>query len=205
MLKKINIASIILISLFTLITILTLTKQTDEVNRFLQSLIQSLETPFLTVFLKIISNLSEWFIYIPVAILLIIIPDLRWKFGIPAAITLTVSAALNALLKNIFAVPRPDVNRLIEITGFGFPSGHAMNSAAFIGIITLLFICRSSEKSHRITASVLAVLFILAIGFSRIYLGVHSPADVIAGYAMGLFLSLCALICTLRATLKIAS
>jgi undecaprenyl-diphosphatase len=68
-----------------------------------------------------------------------------------------------------------------------------MNGAAFVGICVLLFVRYSLNKPRKITVSILAMLFVLAVGFSRVYLGVHNPTDILAGYAMGIFLSLLAL------------
>ena len=191
MAKKTIVAAAISLFVFVLIAILTVTGRLDGANASFMDWTYALETPSLTLILKIITYISEWFVYVPIALLLIAIPRLRWRFGIPASITLATSAVLNVLLKQCFAIPRPDIHRLITETGFSFPSGHAMNGVAFIGICVLLFMRYSSIKAHKAIISVFAVLFLLAVGFSRVYLGVHNLTDIIAGYAMGLSLCLC--------------
>lgn len=196
------IAVVISLVIFILLAIFTVSGQLDGLNNWLMDAIHSLENPVLTVILKIITNIGEWFVYVPVALLLFAVPKLRWRVGFPAAITLAISAAFNALLKHCFAIPRPDTYRLIMETGFGFPSGHAMNGTAFIGICTLLFVRYSSNIWHKLTVSSAAALFILAVGFSRVYLGVHTPADIMAGYAMGIFLCLCVACATNRIEYK---
>jgi len=192
MTKKINIAAAFFMSLFVFTAVLTVAGQADGFNHSLMVWVHAIERPFFTLVLKIITYSGEWFVYAPVALLLVIIPKLRRKFGIPSVITLTASALLNELLKYCFAIARPNDHRLITATGFGFPSGHAMNGAAFIGICALLFARYTSNRSLKTAVSISAGLFITAVGFSRVYLGVHRPTEIIAGYAMGFFLCLCA-------------
>ncbi|HEX7063477.1 MAG TPA: phosphatase PAP2 family protein [Bacillales bacterium] len=101
---------------------------------------------------------------------------------------------LNWLLKSVFARPRPDLEHLIQVSYYSFPSGHAMNSTAFFGFLAFLFHHRLKRKGNQ-TAPVwiIACLLILLIGLSRVYLGVHYPMDVLGGFLAGgswLFLTL---------------
>jgi undecaprenyl-diphosphatase len=101
-------------------------------------------------------------------------------------------AALGGLLillslKAGFARPRPMiVPHLLSVTEFSFPSGHAMMSAViYLSIASLL--AHSIKSGCRKTAMiVMALLLSGVIGFSRVYLGVHYPSDVIAGWSVGL-------------------
>jgi undecaprenyl-diphosphatase len=87
-------------------------------------------------------------------------------------------------LKELFHRPRPD-NPLVPASGFSFPSGHAMMSIAFYGAVAyLLGRNHPDSRPARFLAGVFT-LFILAIGISRVYLGVHYPSDVLAGFAAG--------------------
>lgn len=173
---------------FVVLAVLTLNGQAASFDTAWASRIQSIETPSMTVFLKAVSSIGEWFVYLPIAVLLLIIPKSRFKIGVPAAATLVLSAALNIVLKMLFVVPRPEVHRLIEETGYSFPSGHAMNGTAFIGICAILFLRSSFRKEYKIFAFTIATVFLILTGISRIYLGVHNPCDVLAGYAAGLCL-----------------
>ncbi len=99
---------------------------------------------------------------------------------------------LNLLLKNAFQRKRPNADPLVEALGFSFPSGHAMGSMVYYGFLGYLVV-RSKRKPLRKTGwTLLFAVAIIGIGISRIYLGVHYPSDIIAGYSAGLvWLLLC--------------
>jgi undecaprenyl-diphosphatase len=93
--------------------------------------------------------------------------------------------AANAILKMIIARPRPALAPLIKETDFSFPSGHAMDSLIVYGAIAYLLLQLMPEFRYRALVIPMASLIITAIGFSRVYLGVHYPSDVLAGYLFG--------------------
>ncbi|MBA8771007.1 MULTISPECIES: phosphatase PAP2 family protein [Staphylococcus] len=110
-----------------------------------------------------------------------------YKYKIEAlffALTMIMSGVTNPILKNIFDRERPTLLRLIDISGFSFPSGHAMGATAFFG--SLMFVAhrilKGKSKAFVISAS---ALFIILISSSRVYLGVHYPTDIIAGIVGG--------------------
>lgn len=92
------------------------------------------------------------------------------------------SVVLNKLLKVLFARERPTFHPLIEETGFSFPSGHAMGSMALYGILIAILWNYLPNRMARILLVLICVFMIASIGLSRVYLGVHYPSDVIAGY-----------------------
>lgn len=82
--------------------------------------------------------------------------------------------------------PRPElVDHLIHVTGLSFPSGHATNSA--IVYLTLAGLVAQVERGHRVRSYTFAIAILLVgvIGISRVYLGVHWPSDVLAGWCAG--------------------
>jgi undecaprenyl-diphosphatase len=89
------------------------------------------------------------------------------------------------LLKQIFGRQRPDIPLLREAHGLSFPSGHALMSVTFYGLLIYLVWEYVSHRFLKWLLMVLLVLLILMIGFTRIYLRVHYPSDVFAGFAMG--------------------
>lgn len=106
------------------------------------------------------------------------------KIGLLVALNLIISTGLNLLLKNIVQRPRPNEFRLIDETGYSFPSGHSMVSMAFYGF--LIYLIYKFVKSKRLKWALMIVLSILiiTIGISRIYLGVHYTSDVLAGFTI---------------------
>lgn len=92
----------------------------------------------------------------------------------------------NVLLKWIFHRPRPEVAQLVAAGGYSFPSGHAMVGLSVYGF--LAFLLWKNVRHHWLkNPAVLAlILLILLIGVSRIYLGVHYPSDVLAGFSAGM-------------------
>lgn len=107
----------------------------------------------------------------------------RNKRRMAALLTLGVGGAvlLNLLLKAIFQRGRPELwERLVTENSYSFPSGHAMASSALA--FSIVVICWPTR--FRWVGVTLAVAYMLVIGLTRLYLGVHYPSDVIAGWAV---------------------
>jgi undecaprenyl-diphosphatase len=109
----------------------------------------------------------------------------RWLEMRGLAVCLVGGVILNELLKHLFERARPETFRIVEATGYSFPSGHAMVSLCFYGMIAFLIARTIPLWRWRMVVLSSAGLFILLIGISRIYLGVHYPSDVLAGYTAG--------------------
>jgi undecaprenyl-diphosphatase len=106
--------------------------------------------------------------------------------AIQLSITAVGSAGLIGLLKQMLERDRPPVvSHLVEVTGFSYPSGHSLAAAAIYTTLAILA-CRAIAPGWpRGAVLSLAFVLVLAIGFSRVYLGVHYPSDVLAGLALG--------------------
>lgn len=146
-------------------------------------------SPALTEWVKFITFLGNHAFLIPAFSLLILI--LLWQRQKKEALQ-TLLIALSSLLimsvfKNLFQRARPE-NPLIDgITNYSFPSGHALMSISFYGL--LIWLAERHLKQQKFLRNLVIgclVLLILLIGFSRIYLRVHYPSDVIAGYCIGI-------------------
>jgi membrane-associated phospholipid phosphatase len=101
--------------------------------------------------------------------------------------------ALAPLLKLLFERPRPALTQhLVLVDSWSFPSGHALNSMAVLGLLTVLAVRERPGRTRRVTLTAIGAFLVLVIGFSRVYLGVHWPSDVLAGWAFGgLWLVVC--------------
>jgi undecaprenyl-diphosphatase len=123
----------------------------------------------------------------------------KWLDALLLVVATLGGTAISEGLKVGFARPRPDlVAHTVDVTSMSFPSGHAMLSA--VTYLTLGALLAHAQSQRRARAYVLgaAVLLTLIIGASRIYLGVHWPTDVLAGWCLG---AAWALICWFAATL----
>jgi membrane-associated phospholipid phosphatase len=109
----------------------------------------------------------------------------RW-YSLKVPVIAVGSITLNLILKFFFNRPRPLVPHLVESSGLSFPSGHAMISASFYGLLFYLVWMHVKQPVWRIFLLVMLVFIIMLIGFSRVYLHVHYATDVIAGFAAGL-------------------
>lgn len=131
-------------------------------------------------FFKIITQFGSALVLIIITILCVIfIRDKKYKILVPA--NLVTIAVINIVLKNFFLRQRPNELRLIEETGYSFPSGHAMASTAFYGLLIYIVHEKVENKILRNTICIMLGLLILLISISRIYVGVHYTSDVIAG------------------------
>lgn len=110
----------------------------------------------------------------------------RWKSAILLFVSLAVAFLSNQLLKALFARERPPGIALIEVDGYSFPSGNAMIAVAFYGFAGYLFWSSAKSPATRRVVCIITVLLVLLIGISRIYLGIHYPSDIAAGYALGI-------------------
>lgn len=184
---KLNKKIILLILTLILFIIIYLLK-VDKLNWFDQSIynfISSFHCNLLTLFFKFITKFGSFtYIFIFIIVILIFIKDKLLSALI--SINSLIGAFINKVLKSIFVRPRPDVLRLVEQGGYSFPSGHAMASTIFYGmLIYLIYKSDINSKFKHIIISFLIIL-ILLIGISRIYLGVHYASDIIAGYLVSI-------------------
>ncbi len=109
-----------------------------------------------------------------------------WRRGaLLVLVTVAGAALLNWLLKLTFARVRPEAFFDYPLPGSpSFPSGHALYAASIFGGLAALLTARLKHGPLRVAVWSAAVFLILLVGFSRVYLGVHYPSDVLAGYSI---------------------
>ncbi|QGP93733.1 Phosphatidylglycerophosphatase B [Neomoorella glycerini] len=109
----------------------------------------------------------------------------RWQGFWGVLITMNIAWGIMEWLKNFYHRPRPSLGPLEPAPGFSFPSGHAMMGTVFFGLLAL-WLLKNCPLRCRSRVVPVTVIFLLLLGFSRLYLGVHYPTDVLAGYAAGI-------------------
>lgn len=153
----------------------------DEFTKFSLELIAAMQQihPALHVFFRGFTFLGQPQFYVAILPLLFWCVDVR--LGARVTVFLLLSSQLNAVLKGLFHQPRPcDFDPSLQLAwfeGYGLPSGHAQFVVVFWGAI--------AAWARRRWLWVLAVVLIVLVGLSRIYLGVHFPQDVVVGWAIG--------------------
>lgn len=152
-------------------------------------------TPSLTKFMVIITDLASFNAMIILYLFLVLI--LAWKriwYGL-VFLSLSISGGmlLNHIMKVAFHRPRPLLHQFfVSSLDYSFPSGHVMNATLLYGIMAIFTVQVIKEWKWQVFVVLFAILFILLIALSRIYLGYHYLSDTLAAIASGLaWLSLC--------------
>ena len=137
----------------------------------------------MTSVMNAISLLGYNILIVELAIALAIFAWLRWRRALLwLAVAMTGSLVLDLTLKYIYHRTRPTAYFGMAPHSYSFPSGHALCSFCFYGVMAGLLSARIKSLAWRLLIWVAAVALVIAIGVSRIYLGVHYPSDVVAGY-----------------------
>lgn len=140
---------------------------------------------FATPIAKFITNFGGA-IFLVIATITLFIVIKNKKIGISILSNVAIVTVLNQLIKRILQRPRPTEYRIIEETGYSFPSGHSMVSMAFYGYFIYLIYKYVKNKYVKWISISLLSLLICAIGISRIYLGVHYTSDVLGGFLISI-------------------
>lgn len=109
----------------------------------------------------------------------------NWRYVFEILFVIIVAGLSNVALKQVINRARPDAEHLVSVASLSYPSGHAMSAISFYGF--LIYIIYNLKLNSWIKSVLIAIfsLLILAIGISRIYLGVHYPSDVAGGFIAG--------------------
>jgi undecaprenyl-diphosphatase len=150
------------------------------------SFIAPLHSAFMTKVMSVFTFFGSHLFLFPAYVILIAFLWFKHKKKLAfmvVSIGLTSTAVLFTL-KALFQRARPLDPLIQNVAGFSFPSGHSFSSFTFYGILAYLLFQTNIAKQWKITAAILLFLFALIIAMSRVYLRVHYPSDIVAGYCL---------------------
>lgn len=146
-----------------------------------------IRSPFLNGLMKLFSFLGSEVLIAGATFVLVVSLFKKHKHEAFFLSSVVIATSLvNSILKNWIQRDRPQYFPLVMENGYSFPSGHAMNSFVFYVTLAYLFFYFTKNRKLSFLVLFMAIAIVIMIGVSRIYLGVHYPSDVIAGYLGGL-------------------
>lgn len=145
-----------------------------------------------TILVKILTKIGSSKVIICLSFIIMI--GLFWKrkflLGVWFFLSVGLSMLILKILKEIIARPRPDeLGWFDSASGFSYPSGHSLSISIFCCLIVLLVFLSKTKIFFKTFVGVLAILLVAWVMYSRIYLGVHYPSDVLGGFLLGLTLA----------------
>lgn len=172
--------------IFAKLTNEVLEKEGEAIDALLSHTMYAMRTPLLTDIMVAISWIgNEGILSASVLIVIFLLLNRRLNTAFLFGFTILTGYMLNGYAKQLLAVPRPTIDPLFIEPLYSFPSGHAMGSFIFFSMITYLVFILTRNITYTIISALLCGLAVLCIGLSRVYLGVHFPSDIAAGYIAG--------------------
>ena len=176
-------AAVLCLFLFVWLGSEVLQGDTQRFDQAIRSWVHQLSSTDMTWAMRTISMLGFEVLIFEVLIAFIVFAKLRWKrAALWLAVAMVGSILLDAALKYAYHRARPGAFFGSPAKYYSFPSGHALSSLCFYGVMAGLLSARAKSAWLRVVIWVIAATLVVAIGLSRIYLGVHYPSDVLAGY-----------------------
>lgn len=150
--------------------------------------------PAITEVMRVVSSLHQtWKVLLATAVIAAVLAMRGQWPSVRALVVVPAGMLLNVALKNTFQRPRPHWDDpLVQIATYSFPSGHAVASTVFYGMLCAIVFAHTRSRRWRALAVAVAAAMIALVCSSRVYLGAHFPSDVLAGVAEGLA---CVLLC----------
>jgi membrane-associated phospholipid phosphatase len=162
--------------------------ETQAFDDAIRSAVQFVASPSATRLFRTMTDLGSGWLLTPATILCAFGFLLRKRIrgAILLSVTMLGVAVLDHGLKLAFARARPEPFFGVPVPpSYSFPSGHALGAFCFYGALAALLAVRVRSLPLRVVIWTAAALVILAVGFSRVYLGVHYATDVVAGFGVG--------------------
>jgi undecaprenyl-diphosphatase len=206
--KKRIIKIVVSVGLFAVVSWLMMSGRLEGFDHAVQNFFFSFRRDWLTTILVPFSYSGNWPLPTVICAILLAIPKTRTTFGVPMSVTCLSCVGIYQALKYSFQRPRPDVSvHLLVQNGYSFPSGHSLTSLVAWTMLILLFAyyykhqgaslpCyRKNPKpaeayirdnGKRKLVNALLIIYIVLMGLSRIYVGVHWPSDVFGSWVLGI-------------------
>jgi len=206
--KKRIIKIVVSVVLFAVVAWLMMSGRLEGFDHAVQNFFFSFRRDWLTTILVPFSYSGNWPLPTVICAILLAIPKTRLTFGVPMSVTCLSCVGIYQALKYSFQRPRPDISlHLLVQDGYSFPSGHALTSLVAWTMLILLFAWYYKHqgaslpvyKKHpqpaqayirdngkRKLVNTLLIIYIVLMGLSRIYVGVHWPSDVFGSWILGL-------------------
>jgi membrane-associated phospholipid phosphatase len=153
--------------------------------------IQTIRTPFLNKFMLYVTHLGDWQAILAVSIIAVFTLLLlkKWKYILALSISTIGGEIFVYTMKNVIKRQGPPMRYTVFMEhDFSFPSGHSFIAVAFYGLLFYFIFKYLINKYLKVLIITIGFVLIVLIGFSRIYLGVHWPSDVLASFESGIIL-----------------
>ncbi|NCB42039.1 MAG: phosphatase PAP2 family protein [Clostridia bacterium] len=194
---------------FLLLGFLMINNRLAGFDTFVQSAVFSLRQNWLSAFMVPFSYSGNWQAIVPLCLILLLYKRTRTSYGVPLTISALTAVLFYQVLKHIFSRARPDVSlHLLQQHGYSFPSGHSLTSFLVWGTFALLILYYARTngaklplykkekepvgfiKKKPVLCAIygFSMLYIVLMGFSRVYVGVHWPSDILASWFLGMAL-----------------
>jgi membrane-associated phospholipid phosphatase len=152
----------------------------------IRSAVHARSSPPLTAMMRGVSLIGSEVVLAPLGVILVwwLVAAKRRRAAVVFGVAALGAEGLDQIMKLLFnrSRPEPFFGYASPIT-HSFPSGHAMVSCCFFGVLAAILAARERSRARRMAIFAAAALLVGLMGFSRVYLGFHYPTDVLAGYA----------------------
>ena len=192
--------------LFALISWAVVSGASTGFDDAVRGFILGMRSPALNAFFIPFAYSGNWFVVVPICLVLLILPRTRFAYGIPVSASVLTAQTFYNVLKRCFQRERPDwALHLVKEHGFSYPSGHSITSCMLFAMLAILILyywrregltlpvyknkprptkAYFKSKKAAYVCAWLCFLYILLMGFARVYVGVHWPTDVLASWCL---------------------
>ncbi|MEI4800579.1 phosphatase PAP2 family protein [Bacillus sp. FJAT-51639] len=180
------VCTVLLLCAFSIITWKIRSGGVTTVDEYVKGMVTGLQTESSLTFFRYVTKLGSGIgIVIVLAVSLFFFLKKRYYVAMVIyPLSILSTHLMNKGIKAIVKRDRPTINEALDALGYSFPSGHAMLSIVTYGFLAYIIAANVKSVAAKCFVTIVAIVFIVLIGLSRIILSVHYPTDVLAGYCM---------------------